>query len=61
MTGGWLFDEFGWATGYDLRRGWHEEMDQLVERGWGELHADRFRLTSRGLRFADAAAELFLR
>jgi hypothetical protein len=36
-------------------------MDQLAERGWAAKAADRFHLTHQGLRFADAAAELFLR
>jgi hypothetical protein len=36
-------------------------MRELVDRGWGELDATGFRLTPSGLRFADAAAELFLR
>jgi coproporphyrinogen III oxidase-like Fe-S oxidoreductase len=36
-------------------------MEQLTARGWGEMTADRFHLTRQGLRFADAAAEMFLR
>jgi hypothetical protein len=36
-------------------------MSQLIDRTWGHLDAEGFRLTSLGLRFADAAAELFLR
>jgi len=32
-----------------------------VELGWGQIAEDSFRLTRHGLRFADAAAELFLR
>ena len=61
MVAGWPFDEFQRATAHDLRREWSGEMDQLVERGWGQMAPDRFQLTRRGLRFADAAAELFLR
>lgn len=61
MNAGWRFAGFERVTGFDLRREWAAEMSQLVERGWGDLEADRFRLTPRGLRFADAAAELFLR
>jgi oxygen-independent coproporphyrinogen-3 oxidase len=61
MVAGWPFAEFQRTTGFDLRRGWPVEMNQLVERGWAEISPDRFRLTPRGLRFADAAAELFLR
>jgi len=36
-------------------------MSRLEQQGWGELSAERFRLTPRGLRFADTAAQLFLR
>ncbi len=61
MVAGWPFDEFRNATGYDLRDGWSAEMNQLAERGWGRIASDRFQLTRQGLRFADAAAELFLR
>lgn len=61
MVHGWPFDDFLLVTGYDLRHEWLAEMKQLVERGWGRLAPDRFLLTPAGLRFADAAAELFLR
>jgi hypothetical protein len=33
----------------------------LVEQGRGRMLPDRFQLTREGLRFADAAAQLFLR
>jgi oxygen-independent coproporphyrinogen-3 oxidase len=61
MNAGWPFAEFENATGYDLRQEWSVEMDQLALQGWGEIEAERFRLTREGLRFADAAAEQFLR
>lgn len=61
MTAGWPFEEFQQVTGFDLRAGWAQEMQALVERGWAELRPDRFKLTRQGLRFADAAAEMFLR
>jgi oxygen-independent coproporphyrinogen-3 oxidase len=61
MTTGWPFGEFKRTTGFDLRREWNSEMNQLAERGWGEISPDSFCLTPQGLRFADAAAELFLR
>lgn len=61
MPTGWRFDEFRRITGFDLREGWAEEMNRLVERGWAEMDANSFRLNARGLRFADAAAEEFLR
>ena len=61
MVAGWPFEEFRRITGCDLRDEWNEEMNSLAQRGWGTITPDRFQLTSRGLRFADAAAELFLR
>jgi len=61
MVAGWPFEEFRKTTGHDLRRGWAGEMEQLAQRGWGRIATDRFQLTRQGLRFADAAAEMFLR
>ena len=61
MPAGWNFEEFQSVTGYDLRRGWAEEMHRLVGQGLGEINDTGFRLTARGLRFADTAAEEFLR
>lgn len=61
MVSGWPFEEFQRVTNYDLRKEWLEEMNQLTTHGWGRQDDQRFQLTSRGLRFADCAAELFLR
>jgi oxygen-independent coproporphyrinogen-3 oxidase len=61
MTAGWPFEEFKRVTGHDLRREWAAEMVQLVERGWATQSPETFKLTRQGLRFADAAAEMFLR
>ena len=61
MNAGWPFDHFQRVTGWDLRGEWSGEMCQLVSRGWGRLDAHRFQLTPAGMRFADSAAELFLR
>jgi hypothetical protein len=61
MVAGWPFDEFQRTTGYDLRSEWSADMDSLVQRGWASRSPEQFQLTSRGIRFADAAAELFLR
>jgi predicted transcriptional regulator len=36
-------------------------MDQLAARGWATRDDEKFQLTHQGLRFADAAAEMFLR
>ena len=61
MNAGWPFEEFRRTTGFDLRDEWSAEMKQLVERGWAEILPDSFHLTRQGLRFADSAAEMFLR
>lgn len=61
MTSGWRWDSFRERTGFDLRLEWQEEISTLVERGWGETDGQGFRLTREGLRFADAAAERFIR
>ena len=61
MNAGWPFGEFERATGFDLRNEWAGEMNQLVRQGWAQFDAQQFQLTSQGLRFADTAAELFLR
>ena len=61
MNTGWEFDEFRAVTDHDLREEWAADMDSLVQRGWAERSDSRFRLNERGLRFADAAAELMLR
>jgi oxygen-independent coproporphyrinogen-3 oxidase len=61
MVAGWPFEQFQRTTGFDLRSEWAADMDGLVQRGWAFRSDERFQLTSTGLRFADAAAELFLR
>ena len=61
MNAGWPFDDFMRATGHDLREHWASEMDGLVQRDMAVREAERFRLTPYGLRFADTAAQEFLR
>jgi oxygen-independent coproporphyrinogen III oxidase len=61
MNAGWPFETFLQRTGFDLRREWKIEMEKLRERGWANISDERFHLTHQGLRFADAAAEMFLR
>jgi oxygen-independent coproporphyrinogen-3 oxidase len=61
MNAGWPFAEFQRVTGLDLRQDWSTDMDSLVQKGWAVRSPDRFQLTPQGLRFADTAAELFLR
>ncbi|MGB0579018.1 MAG: radical SAM family heme chaperone HemW [Limisphaerales bacterium] len=61
MNRGWGFDEFQGITKFDLREHWRVEMDDLIADELGEQTEDGFRLTRRGLRFADTAAAMFLR
>jgi oxygen-independent coproporphyrinogen-3 oxidase len=61
MVAGWPFEEFQRTTGHDLRSEWADEMKQLQDRGWARIAPERFQLTPQGLRFADSAAEMFLR
>lgn len=61
MNIGWGFDEFRGISGFDLRAQWSTDMDTLVAEGFAVRTTDRFHLTHRGLRFADHAAEKFLR
>ena len=61
MNIGWPFADFKRVTDFDLRDQWAGEMDQLVSRDWAQRDEQQFHLTPQGLRFADAAAELFLR
>ena len=61
MNAGWPFEDFQRTTQFDLRKEWNSEIQQLLERGWANITSDRFHLTHQGLRFADAAAEMFLR
>jgi oxygen-independent coproporphyrinogen III oxidase len=61
MVEGWPFEQFRETTGHDLRCEWAGDMSQLMQQGWGRILPDRFHLTREGLRFADSAAQLFLR
>ncbi len=61
MVAGWPFAEFREVTGHDLQSDWAGEMERLNRQGWGRMTGERFQLTPQGLRFADAAAQLFLR
>jgi oxygen-independent coproporphyrinogen-3 oxidase len=61
MNSGWPFEEFQRTTNFDLRNEWSQEMNQLSECGWAARDDEKFQLTAQGLRFADSAAELFLR
>lgn len=61
MNAGWPFEEFRRATNFDLREEWKVEMEELIQKNWAARDENCFQLTPQGLRFADAAAELFLR
>lgn len=61
MNSGWRFDSFRQATGFDLRQEWAPQMGELLASGWAKVNDGRFHLTAAGLRFADAAAERFLK
>ncbi len=61
MNAGWPLEHFRRRTGFDLEEEWGREMSQLIQLEYARLEGGRFRLTPRGLRYADWAAELFLR
>ena len=61
MNAGWPFAYFKRTTNFDLRHEWSSAMDRLAERGWASRNDEKFQLTPLGLRFADSAAEMFLR
>jgi oxygen-independent coproporphyrinogen III oxidase len=61
MNAGWPYDSFLRVTGLDLRQNWGDEMQKLAKDGLALIESDRFRLTPRGLRFADLAGQEFLR
>lgn len=61
MNAGWEFERFKAVTGFDLRAEWGQEMARAVSNGMAEMDGERFWLTGRGLRYADAMAEEFLR
>ena len=61
MNAGWPLEEFSRRTGLELRSEWRADLDQLIQRNWGEFTESHFRLTHEGLRFADAAGELLIR
>ncbi len=61
MNHGWPFRQFQTVTGFDLRTEWRAEMDELTACGFAARSDERFQLTPLGLRYADYAAEKFLR
>ena len=61
MNAGWSFAEFQAVAGMDLREEWSADMKRLEELDYARRDEARFFLTSKGMRYADWAAELFLR
>ncbi|MDQ6631782.1 MAG: coproporphyrinogen III oxidase, partial [Verrucomicrobiota bacterium] len=61
MNAGWSLGQFQQRTGFDLRREWPTEIKQMVGLGYAQLDERRFQLTPCGLRYADWAAEQFLK
>jgi len=61
MNIGWPLAEFKERSGFDLRGEWSAEINRLTELGYGAIEGGRFHLTKRGMRYADWAAEEFLR
>ena len=61
MNAGWPLALFKQKTGFDLTEEWREDIAKLVSLDYAQLTENRFKLTRQGLRYADWAAELFLR
>ena len=61
MNAGWPLVEFRQRTGYELGDEWKTEIDQMIGLGYAALDEKKLQLTARGLRYADWAAEQFLR
>ena len=61
MNAGWPLAEFKERTGFDLLQEWNQEVKNLKGLGYATVETDNFRLTRQGLRYADWAAEQFLR
>jgi oxygen-independent coproporphyrinogen-3 oxidase len=61
MNSGWPLVQFKQRTGFDLRQEWSAEIQQMIKLGYGSLDDEGFRLTRQGMRYADWAAELFLK
>jgi len=61
MNAGWPLAEFRRRTGFDLPVEWRQEIQRLISLGYGALQPGRFHLTKTGMKYADWAAEEFLR
>jgi oxygen-independent coproporphyrinogen-3 oxidase len=61
MNAGWPLVEFQKRTGYELGREWKTEIEQMIHLGYARLDEKTFQLTQQGLRYADWAAEQFLK
>ena len=61
MNAGWPLVDFKQRTGFDLRTEWRTEIEEMIDLGYAHLNNERFQLTRQGLRYADWAAEKFLK
>ncbi|MEO6033697.1 MAG: radical SAM family heme chaperone HemW [Verrucomicrobiota bacterium] len=61
MNAGWPLIEFRQRTGFELGDEWKSEISRMIGLEYASLDEKRFQLTPRGLRYADWAAEQFLR
>jgi oxygen-independent coproporphyrinogen-3 oxidase len=61
MTAGWPLAHFQERTGFALQQEWKNEINRMLDLGYGKLDQQRFQLTRQGLRYADWAASEFLR
>ncbi|MEO5801968.1 MAG: radical SAM family heme chaperone HemW [Verrucomicrobiota bacterium] len=61
MNSGWPLVEFQQRTGYELGHEWKTEIAHMINLGYARLDQERFQLTPQGLRYADWAAEQFLK
>ena len=61
MNAGWPLVQFQQRTGFDLRQEWQTEIKEMIDLGYAQIDEQRFQLTRQGLRYADWAAEKFLK
>lgn len=60
MNVGWDLNLYRQRTGFDFEMLWRNEIEQLVAEKMAVREASSFRLTRKGMRFADAIGERFL-
>ncbi|MDA0751645.1 MAG: radical SAM family heme chaperone HemW [Verrucomicrobia bacterium] len=60
MNTGIVFSRFHEQFGFNPLEKWRTEMETIQQQGWGVLSNNSFRLTDKGLRFADNAGSEFV-